>query len=310
MRKAVTSMAVLLLLLPSCRFMPIYEKDKSVKLELALDLSSDLEDNAIAVPEHFMANFYGWETGMLSNTHFVGSEGGDVTIAPGTYTLLVYTFGTEYVQIRGESSLETIEAFTSDITASKMKSYRRFSTKAMDDPIVYTPDHLLVAKEEVTVQEFTGENRAASMHADASTVVQTFVFEMTQLTGLEYVESAEAFVTNQCRSYFIGRGEASDEPCTIWFPVEVNREEGTLTALFNTFGVRTGEDSKTYVHFIMRDTGGDEHNYSMDITEKVVAPRHVIEIEEEIDIPQPEGTGSFSPEVNPWEKEEIDVPIG
>jgi hypothetical protein len=191
-----------------------------------------------------------------------------------------------------------------------MKSYRRFSTKALEDPIIYTPDHLLVAKEEVTVPEFFKGNQRVMLQAEASTIVQTFVFEMTQLTGLEYVESAEAFVTNQSRSYFIGKGEASDESCTVWFPVEVNREEGTLTAVFNTFGVRTGEDSKTYVHFIMRDTGGDEHNYSMDITEKVVAPRHVIEIEEEIDIPQPQGSSGFSPEVNPWDEEHMVVPIG
>ena len=310
MRNSVMGVTLLLLFLSSCHFIPIYEKEKSVALELGLDLSTDLGDNVIEVPEHFKACFYGWENGLLSNTHFVGSTGGDVTVSSGTYTLLVYTFGTEYVQIRGENSLETIEAFTSDITASKMKSYRRFSTKALEDPIVYTPDHLRVAREEVTVPEFFKGNQRVMLQAEASTVVQTFVFEMTQLTGLEYVESAEAFVTNQRRSYFIGRGEPSDEPCTIWFPVEVNREEGTLTALFNTFGVRTGEDSKTYVHFIMRDTGGDEHNYSMDITEKVVAPRHVIEIEEEIDIPQPEGTGGFAPAVNPWEGEEIDVPIG
>ena len=310
MRNAVMGIILILLFLSSCHFIPVYEQEKSVALELGLDLSTDLEEDAIEVPEHFKACFYSWGNGLLSNTHYVGSTGGDVTVSSGTYTLLVYTFGTEYVQIRGESSLETIEAFTSDITASKMKSYRRFSTKALEDPIIYTPDHLLVAKEEVTVPEFFKGNQRVMLQAEASTIVQTFVFEMTQLTGLEYVESAEAFVTNQSRSYFIGKGEASDESCTVWFPVEVNREEGTLTAVFNTFGVRTGEDSKTYVHFIMRDTGGDEHNYSMDITEKVVAPRHVIEIEEEIDIPQPEGTGGFAPAVNPWEGEEIDVPIG
>ena len=310
MRNAVMEIILLLLFLSSCHFIPVYEQEKSVALELGLDLSTDLEEDAIEVPEHFKACFYGWDNGLLSNTHYVGSTGGDVTVPSGSYTLLVYTFGTESVQIRGESSLETIEAFTSDITASKMKSYRRFSTKALEDPIVYTPDHLLVAKEEVTVPEFFKGNQRVMLQAEASTIVQTFVFEMTQLTGLEYVESAEAFVTNQSRSYFIGKGEASDESCTVWFPVEVNREEGTLTAVFNTFGVRTGEDSKTYVHFIMRDTGGDEHNYSMDITEKVVAPRHVIEIEEEIDIPQPEGTGGITPEVNPWLEETREVPIG
>lgn len=310
MRKLVMGIALLLLFLPSCQFLPVYEREKSVQLELGLDLSNDLDEEVIAVPDYFKACFYGWDNGQLNHTHFVGSNGGDVTVPSGTYTLLVYTFGTEYVQIRGENSLETIEAFTSDITSSKLKSYRRFSTKAVEDPIVYTPDHLLVAKGEVIVPEFSGSVQRVDLHADASTIVQTFVFEMTQLTGLEYVESAEAFVTNQSRSYFIGKGEASDESCTVWFPVEVNREEGRLRAVFNTFGVRTGEESKTYVHFIMRDTGGEEHNYSMDITEKVAAPRHVIEIEEEIDIPEPEGTGGFSPAVNPWQGEEIDVPIG
>jgi len=313
MRKRVIGLTVLLYALSSCQFIPLYEGDKSVKLAFELNLSSDVEGDAIATPEYFKAGFYSLEDSQLSHTQFWQNGVGDVTALSGSYTLLLYSFGTEYVQIRGENSLETIEAFTSDITASKMKSYRRVSqTKSeTEDPIVYTPDHLLVAKENITIPEFTGTSQNISLETEASTVVHTFVFEMKNLTGLEYVESAEAFVTNQARGYFIGRGEASTEACTLWFPVEINREERQLKALFNTFGVLQGEESQTYVHFIMRDTGGEDHNFSMNISKQVASPKtSVIEIEEEIEIPKPPESGGFSPSVDPWEGEDIDVPIG
>lgn len=307
-----TMLGVLFLLfLSSCHRMPIYEKEPSVKLELELDLN----EGKIPAPENLKVCFFSPEGGNLNLDHYVESTGGDLSVAPGTYTLLVYSFGTEYVQIRGEGSLETIEAFTSDITASKISTYRKLTgTKAEEEaPIFYTPDHLLVAKEKITIPEFAGASEDFTLDIEASSVVQTFVFQMSNMSGLEYIESAEAFVTNQSRSYFIGRGEASTEPCILWFPVEVDREKGVLNTTFNTFGALPG-GSQTYVHFIMRDTGGEEHNFSKDITKQVASPptseTSVIEIEEEIEIPKPPGSNGISPDVDPWEQESHDVPLG
>ena len=55
MRNAVMGIILLLLFLSSCHFIPVYEQEKSVALELGLDLSTDLEEDAIEVPEHFFS---------------------------------------------------------------------------------------------------------------------------------------------------------------------------------------------------------------------------------------------------------------
>ena len=296
-----------LLCLLSCKRMPLYVKEPSVKLDLELDL----DEGTIPVPEHMKACFYSSDGDQLYNTHFVGSDGGNLSVASGTYTLLVYSFGTEYIQIRGEGSLETIEAFTSDITASKRPAFRRLAgTKAGEDaPIFYAPDYLLVAMATIEVPEFTGENILAEVEMEPSSVVQTYSFEVTQVEGIDYVESAEAYVTNQARSYYIGQMKASTEPATLWFPVEVDREKGVLNTTYNTFGVLPG-GSRTIVHFVVRNSGGQEIAFSADITEQLADPEHKIVIEDEIVVPKPSGPSGISPEVDPWQEEVRDVPIG
>ena len=296
-----------LLCLLSCSRMPLYVKDPSVKL----DLNLDLDEGTIPEPEHMKALFYSSDGSQLYNTHFVGSEGGNLSVASGTYTLLVYSFGTEYIQIRGEGSLETIEAFTSDITASKHSAFRRLAgTKAGEDaPIFYAPDYLLVAMATIEVPEFTGENILAEVQMEPSSVVQTYSFEVTQVEGIDYVESAEAYVTNQARSYFIGQMKASTEPATLWFPIEVDREKGILNTTYNTFGVLPG-GSRTIIHFVVRNSGGQEVTFSADITDQLANPEHKIVVDEEITIPKPAGPSGISPEVDPWQEEIRDVPIG
>ena len=296
-----------LLCLLSCSRMPLYVKDPSVKL----DLNLDLDEGTIPEPEHMKALFYSSDGSQLYNTHFVGSEGGNLSVASGTYTLLVYSFGTEYIQIRGEGSLETIEAFTSDITASKRSAYRKLvGTKAGEDaPIFYAPDYLLVAMATIEVPEFTGENILAEVQMEPSSVVQTYSFEVTQVEGIDYVESAEAYVTNQARSYFIGQMKASTEPATLWFPIEVDREKGILNTTYNTFGVLPG-GSRTIIHFVVRNSGGQEVTFSADITDQLTNPEHKIVVDEEITIPKPAGPSGISPEVDPWQEEIRDVPIG
>ena len=296
-----------LLCLLSCSRMPLYVKDPSVKL----DLNLDLDEGTIPEPEHMKALFYSSDGSQLYNTHFVGSEGGNLSVASGTYTLLVYSFGTEYIQIRGEGSLETIEAFTSDITASKRSAYRKLvGTKAGEDaPIFYAPDYLLVAMATIEVPEFTGENILAEVQLEPSSVVQTYSFEVTQVEGIDYVESAEAYVTNQARSYFIGQMKASTEPATLWFPIKVDREKGILNTTYNTFGVLPG-GSQTIIHFVVRNSGGQEVTFSADITDQLANPEHKIVVDEEITIPKPAGPSGISPEVDPWQEEIRDVPIG
>ena len=314
-----------LLLLCSCQYKDLcydHNHGENYNLALLLELKLELDVNVevsvethtkIEKPDYMKVMFYSPQVGTLSNNDIVGADGGHIYQAPGSYDMLVYSFGTEWTQIRGEGNINTLEAFTSDITATKAGILRAF-TRAGDEepqgPIIYTPDHLLVAHERVVVPPFSEDERIITLTANAKTVVETYGFQITNIKGIENIASVEAFVTNQARSTFFGRGEKSTEPATIYFPIEVNPSEGYIHTSFNTFGKLPGE-SRSYLHIMIRHTAGEEVKMSVDITDQFEKEDHEIIIDEEIDVPAPEGgSGGIAPTVDPWEEENHDVPIG
>lgn len=318
-------LTLFLLLALSCKRMPLYNRETNLELDLELnldlqldldldiDVDIELEMAEIKEPEYFKTNFYDPKTGQMIYNQFVGTYGGALSLGPGRYIMLVYSFGTEYVQVRGENDLNTIEAFTSDITDSKLKTLEKFPgvTKAEDPLIIYAPDHLLVTRQEVEIPEFSGESRTITISSAVQTIVETYIFEVHTVVGAEYIESAEAFVTNQARSTFFGKGEVSQDPATIWFPIGVDKKKGCLYTVFNTFGKLPGT-SESYLHIFIRDTGGHEYTLSVDITDQFDdKDDHHIIIEEPMVVPEPESnSGGIAPTVDPWKDEIIDVPIG
>lgn len=319
---------MLLLFLAGCKRMPLYFQEKTLELLLELNLKLDVDIDvdihtdidvisyvAIKEPEYMRACFYDPSSKKMVYNKYLPSSGGDISLSPGTYQMMVYSFGTEYIQIRNDDNINTIEAFTSDITASKMKSLEKFykdNTKAAPtDPIIYAPDHLLVATQEVEIPEFTSERQTITLYATANTIVETYTFEVHTVVGAEFIESAEAFITNQAISSFFGRGEVNPTPATIFFPVGVDKTKGCLYTAFNTFGKLPGT-SEVLLHILIRDTGGQEYVITTDITDQFEKPDKHILIEEEVDIPDPgtSGGGGIAPTVDPWKNELIDVPIG
>lgn len=289
-----------------------------LKLQLRLDLGINLDVNEeahtkLTAPDYMKVCFYDLQNGTLRNTEFVEGDGGPLHIAPGVYDMVAYAFGTEYVQIRGEGDVATLEAFTSDITqtkASALAGFTRTGGQEAPGPIIYTPDHLLVAHRQIEIPVYSERDTVITMTATAATIVETYGFEATNIKGLEYIASVEAFVTNQARSSFFGRGEVNSLPATISFPAEVDRERGTIHTTFNTFGKLPGE-SHSYLYFLIVDTSGEEHHVSVDITGQFEKEDHKIVIDEEIVIPQPASSGGgIAPKVDPWEEENHDVPIG
>ena len=322
-RRHLSILAATLLLLCSCQYKDLcYDHNHgenynlSLLLNLQLELDVDVEVSVethtkIEKPDYMKVMFYNPQTGILSDTEIVDADGGRIYEAPGFYDMLVYSFGTEWTQIRGEGNINTLEAFTSDITATKSRALRSFTRADEEEPqgpIIYTPDHLLVAHERVEVPPFTEEERVITLTANAKTVVETYGFQLTNITGIEYISSIEAFVTNQSRSTFFGRGEKSTEPATIYFPIEVNPIDGYIHTSFNTFGKLPGE-SRSYLHIMIKNTEGEEVKISVDITDQFEKEDHEIIIDEEIDIPAPEG-GGIAPTVEEWNEEKKDVPIG
>ena len=312
-------------LLTSCERMELYDLGRHLSLSLDLKLEIDVvidpskqTDEPIPTkidpPAHHKVIFYSTEDGSQKYSTFVGTNGGEIGAPPGTYRMLTYSFGTEYIQIRGEGNINTLEAFTSDITDSKRSALRGF-TRAGDpepeeQPIIWAPDHLLVSQEKVTIPEFSEEEVVITLHAKCATIVESYTFEVPYVHGAQWIESVEAFVTNQARTSFFGRGEVSSEPATICFPVGVNRAKGYLYTEFNTFGKLPGE-SRSLLHILIKNTGGEEVHITTDITDQFEKEDHHIIIPEEIIIPEPEDEGAgIAPTVDPWDDEIHDVPIG
>lgn len=291
----------------------------NLELDLQLDFPVSTEDHtALVLPTYMKACFYDINDGHLVKTEYVSAYGGPVNVSPGTYDLVVYAFGTEWTLIRGENYKNSLEAFTSDITAAKAPTYAAIrrggeagSDTELDAPIIYTPDHLLVANERVTVPKATRASQVVTISASASTIVETYCFEITNVKGMEYIQSVDAFVTNQARSNYFGRGEVNQEPAIINFPVEVEKSEGILRTTFNTFGKLPGE-SHSYLHVVLVSTGGNVITVSTDITDQFLKGDHEIVIDAPVDIPPPEGGegGGIAPTVDPWDEENHDVPIG
>ncbi len=309
----------------SCNRMPLYDLEAqavrlvlTLELDLDLDIRNDLDlsvdvERTIQAPDYNKVLFYNQDQGQLLYTEFVGTYGGPIYSPAGDYRMLVYNFGTEYVQIRNESDVNTIEAFTSDITAIKGAALRA-CTRTSDDepqgPIIYAPDHLLVVRDDVEIPRMTEQDQDVVIRATSKTIVETYSFEANNVVGAQYIESCEAFVTNQSRTSFFGRGEASREPATLSFPVGVDRRKGCLYTTFNTFGKLPGE-SRSYLYIIVYDTGGNEHYFSEDITDDFNDPDNHIVLEDIIEIPQPAAKGGgIAPTVEPWMEEIHDVPIG
>ena len=326
MRK-LTWVLALALVLTSCRFKELcydhhHEEQETLSLELSLkldlDVNLDVSDadqthTKIQIPAHLVVCFYDTVTGALLKKEYVGSHGGPLHVSPGAYRMVVYSFDTEWTWVRGENDINTLEAYTSDITAMTSPLLAHFARKNNTDPtepVIYTPDHLLVTQKVVEIPPYSTEKFVITITATASTIVETYGFEVTNINGAEYIASAEAFVTNQAFSNFFGRGEKNTKPATIYFPVDVNKEKKTLKTTFNTFGKLPGE-SQSMLHILITDTEGNIYTITEDITEQFSNPDCIIEIDKPIDIPKPESSsGGIAPTVEDWEEEIHDVPIG
>ena len=316
--------AAVLMALPSCRYKDLcYDHNHDTEhnfilhLTLQLDIDVDIEvsdedHTKIKVPTYMVVAFYDTLSGDLRSMEYVNAYGGPLHVSPGTYDMMVYSFDTEWTQVRGEGNINKLEAYTSDITKSKMHQMSMFGpdTTQAPGPIIYTPDHLLVTRKRVEIPPYSLDEQVITIEATASTVVKTYAFEVKNMTGIEYVAGADAYITNQSRANYFGCGGISKEPATIYFPMSVSKKGKSLKCSFNTFGKLPG-DSRSYLNVVVTDTEGKPHTMVTDITDQFGKTDRTIVVEDSIVIPPPSGGGGgIAPTVEEWEEENHDVPIG
>ena len=319
---------VFIILAASCQRRDFANKTTGVNVEISIDTEVDLP-GGVAVPDIMRVDLYEPETGKLKYTDYISSTGGVIHPAPGNYDMIVYNINTESTQIRNESNINDIEAFTSDVSAYLKSQLAQFLAKRAqakmerekervkspsepEERIVYQPDHLFVGRAvnvNIPVIYEGDKDRKIVVKVDASSVVETWKVTISNIKGLEWVTSAVAIMSGQVESNFIGKDEDSEDVVSIYFEKMIDRENNILVGYFNTFGKHPDELSLLSLDINVVDTSGEEHHFHFDVTSDFFDnPESHIKVDNPIEIEEPkvEG-GGFVPEVEDWESVNKDI---
>ena len=323
-----------LLLAASCRRVPLYDSSSGIYLELQLKLNLDLTVSDtinldrypdyynklhLAAPSRLAACFYDSKTHRLVVKEYVGPTGGYIKSVPsGTYDILVYELGTIVTQTTDDNVRGQLKAQTSDITSSVSPGFRLGSTRGTtssslnSSPIISEPDHILVARlSDVVIPEHADIDETIVIHADGSSMVETYSFIVKNVTGMENVRSVQALITGQASSRYLWDGHNPTAPVNLLTTSVVDRSRNCMYGVYNTFGQISAQ---IYFNILVTTTTGEELIYPVNVTDQIIDPDntdHKITITDTIKV-TPSGDGAsegYMPVVNEWDDEIIAVPI-
>lgn len=316
-----------LVLSVGCHRRPLDDMNDGLYLNLNIERKVQNHEGLVAKPELMRVLFYDTSTLGFASDDYVLPDGGYINALPGKYNMLVYNFDTERTLIRGEGDISTLEAYTNDIPSStrttlltrlNASSKADFVAPSAAERIVYEPDHLFVAREDVEVFRRSG---IQNLYAHASTIVETYYLAVN-IKGGRNLASAQALLSGQAESNKFGfEGGVSDRSVTLYFDMKggINDKYNTevLHTTFNTFGKHPNETSRLWLTIVVTNTNGETITWQKDITDEFKDnDEKYIYIEEDPDnplvIPDPPpsaGGGGFQPAVDEWETIYEDVII-
>lgn len=337
-------MTMAVLLGGACQRRPFAENNSQVLL--VLNINTDIVNHVQAeLPENMRVDLYNPETAELVYTDYVGPTGGIIHPLPGVYDLIVYSIGSESTQIRNEENYDTIEAYTNEVSSYLKSQLAQFLTKrskaAMEraaklmgsensggvqtkDPVQYTeepvvnqPDHIFVGWyhnldipvtfEDEPVKEITVE-------IEAHTLVETWMVEIRNVEGTEYISETAALVSGQRGSVHIGPNVASERIVSVFFDMKVEaREDGgkCLKGKFNTFGRHPDREDDVNIDLNVKDRSGGDQVFHFDVTDKFENNelRYIL-IEDTMKVEEAKGGGGgFKPVVDEWDDIHTDIDL-
>ncbi len=324
--------AISLMLMAGCERRPLEEPENYAHVSVEIDtkdirnITSDIYNSSIEtpslVPEVMHILFYEEDADRLVTEAFISNRStneagntvisGNIQIHPGDYRMAVYNFGTESTIIGNYNDWTDSYLYASPVSESIASKYK--SKLPEDEVITYTPDHLhLAVHPELSIPYHIGVH---SIETTARTTVETYYLQI-RVDGLEYVSSAQAFLTGMAASYDISDDRTvTEEQNTIYFTLQKGDDKGTpvICTIFNTFGHVDGTSNKLEVTFDLRTLDGKTVQHTFDITDVFKTPDAVnhnwLLLEETITVdppPTPPSSGGMDPWVSDWENEDHEI---
>ena len=329
---------LLLALAAGCKRIPMYERGAGIYLRVTVDQSLDpaqeahldfdarpeLRDKVVGkMPELVRACFYDAVSHDLVAEDFLPATGGFVDVPAGAYDLIVYSLGTESTQVSGTESRAGGFASTS-ATGARVK-LQAVPTK--DDPdqggepasseqaVLFEPDHLFVGKiAGAMVPVRPEEAEGVVLDVTLSRLSESWTVEVIDVEGAERIQKAEIYITGQAAGRYLWDARSATRPCALGFGCDVDVAKGQLFSAFNTFGRHSDPETEVIVNVLVTTTGGVRCRYVYDVTDQWLNPDnsvHRIIVDELMEIPGDDYQGGgFSPVVNDWDGEAIDIIIG
>ncbi len=217
----------LLPVLGSCSFRDMLDDYPVSGVRIRLDWKGVTDK----LPETMRVVFYPKEARGRMVESYLPAKGGEVEVSPGKYAVVAYNFNTKSIQIRGDESYETIEAFTGHCTGVDV-----------DEDMVWSPDPLyVVTLDEIEIRQ---SDVALSLVWKPEAVVNRYSFDI-KVEGWDRISDIICHVDGLNGSYFIGNRACHLSEVPIC--VDTKRENGLLWGYFSSFAllkdVKTRADS-------------------------------------------------------------------
>lgn len=271
----------LLPMLGSCDFRDMLDDYPVSGVQIKLDWKGVTDK----LPQTMRIIFYPKDTQGRKVESYLPAGGGEVKVPPGKYAVVAYNFNTESIQIRGDESYETIEAFTGHCMGLDVH-----------EDMVWSPDPLyVVALDEVEIRQ---SDVALPLNWKPEAVVDHYSFDI-KVEGWDRISSIICHVDGLNGSYFIGNRACHLSEVPIC--VDTKRENGLLWGYFSSFVLL--KDTKTRADSPMLLT--------LKIVKRDKTVQEVkVDITEVIETAPPSGGGEEEPDVGvPGSEIHIEVPV-
>ena len=238
----------------------------------------------------------------------VSSMGERINIKPGTYTIFCHNNDTEYVNWRGQSNKNTIEAYTRNATLEEDHTRLNENTQEM----VVMPDYLC-GQTRYSVDIPYRYSDIFIIEMIPHELVDVYTYEVLNVINAQNITKIRATLTGVSSTLFPCNPEKEKVAATIPFMGNVSHaDENLIEGKMINFGFVNKDDIRNLLTVYFWSPNGNV-KATFDVTKQVQnAPNPMnvlIVVEDTIQIPKEIGNDNegFSPNIDEWKELHSDI---
>lgn len=287
----------------ACELRPLYVNDNSVEVSFLLPGRTFSAEPLVCVRS------YSTSTGTHATSDFVPLSGGRASIPAGERTLVAHIFGSETVVMEDEASAESVRIRTNPADEFRQEAFSvalkmaGMEAEMFAMTVCNTPDPYYVGTDSCNIPFRIEGDETYAVTLPLEDITHTCIVRMTGITGLDYVSTAEVFLTG-CRTELRLDGGKTDGTCAVAsFAGRVSGTDDICVAL-RCLG-RGAEDMTLCL--LVTDVSGGRYAWKTGVGRLIEDGTAVFDASS-LMIAEPTVTGGgFRPTLNDWDEDLYDI---